>query len=269
MARIEYKYLLPAKLVPELLKHLLPYLEMDKYSKEITGHNYTVRSIYYDTSAMDYYHEKLSGLKRRKKVRIRGYNSESPKSLTFLEIKKKNGPTISKIRAAVRYQDLSSLLIEKDLEKYIINGDKMSHHVNDAGQFFYYMQRENLNPTIKVIYEREAYFYKFNHDLRITVDSNLRSSLNVNIDSLYDEDHITYAIPGECCLEVKLAGEIPEWLSTVLSLLNLHLQAFSKYTMCLDTHSKYEWQLNRSLHGSARYDIFKFNNKPERNHKTC
>ena len=256
-------------MVPEFINALKPYLEMDKYSIKVPGHRYTVRSIYYDTPNTDYYQEKLSGLKVRKKVRIRGYNSVTSKSLVFLEIKKKNGPTISKVRAKVRFRDVSRLLVEKDLEKYIINGDNKSHHVDDAGQFFYYMEAQNLGPMIKVIYEREAYFYKFNHDLRITVDYNLRSSLNINIDSLFADDHVNYASPGQCILEVKLGGEIPVWLSTILSLFKLHLQAFSKYTTCLDSHSRYERQLRQSLHGRSRYNSFNHYAKAERMKNSC
>jgi len=269
MPRIEYKYLINEQVVPQFIKELKPYLEMDKYSKKVPGHRYTVRSLYYDTPNLDYYQEKLSGLKIRKKVRIRGYNSETSKSLVFLEIKKKNGPTISKIRAKVRFRDVSRLLVEKDLEKYIINGDNKSHHVDDAGQFFYYMESQNLGPMIKVMYEREAYFYKFNQDLRITVDYNLRSSLNIDLNSLYTDDHVAWSIPGKCVLEVKLGGEIPAWLSNILSVYKLHLQAFSKYTTCLDSHSRYERQLRQSLHGITRYNAFNHYSKAERIKSSC
>ena len=209
------------------------------------------------------------GIKRRKKVRIRGYNEKAEDSLNFLEVKKKNGPTITKTRTSVRYENLATLLSDKNIEKYIINGNGAVHHIEDDGHFFYYLKRFCLIPTIKVIYEREAYFYKFNHDLRITFDTNLRSSLNIDLDKLYQEDNLTYAIAGKAILEVKLGGEIPSWLSEILTILNLNLQALSKYTTCIETHSKYERQLRRSLHGLAKYNEFKYYPKSERNSNQC
>jgi hypothetical protein len=269
MPRLEYKYLVSLRQLDRLRKYIYPYVILDKFSESIPGHKYSVRSIYYDTSGLDFYQEKLSGIKRRKKLRLRGYNQVDDQSVTFLEIKKKNGPTITKIRAGVAYSNLQKLLIEKDLDKYIINGDSARHHIQDAGQFFYYLQRFCLNPTIKVIYEREAYFCRFNPDLRITLDFNLRSSLNVNIENLYEEENLTFALPGKAILEVKLGGEIPKWLGNIISLLNLHLQALSKYTTCIDTHSKFERQLSRSIHGLARYNEFITVSKPEKKLKSC
>jgi hypothetical protein len=228
-------------------------------------HRYSVRSIYYDTTGLDFYQEKLSGIKRRKKLRIRAYNQVDKNSVTFLEVKKKNGPTITKIRAGVRYHNLINLLVEKDLEKYIVNGKSAGHHIQDAEQFFYYLQLFYLNPTIKVIYERQAFFSKFNPNLRITLDMNLRSSLNVDLENLYEEENLTFALPGKAILEIKLTGELPIWLGKMISLFNLHLQALSKYTTCIDTHTKYERNLSRSVHGLARYNEFVTVLKAEKN----
>ena len=210
--------------IDHLRNYFAPYTTLDKFSADRPQNKYSVRSIYYDTSNLDFYQEKLSGIKRRKKLRIRGYNEQDIKSVAFLEVKKKNGPTITKIRAAALHKNLINLLVEKDLEKYIINGNSAAHHVEDAEQFFYYLQRYYLNPTIKVIYEREAYFCKFNQNLRITLDMNLRSSLDIQLQNLYQEENLTYALPGKAILEIKSKGEIPAWLGKMISLFDLHLQ---------------------------------------------
>jgi len=255
--------------IDQLRKYFLPYTILDGFSVHEPDNNYSVRSIYYDTSNLDFYQEKLSGIKRRKKLRIRGYNEQNSDSVAFLEVKKKNGPTITKIRAAVLFKLLTNLLVEKDLEKYIINGKSAAHHVEDAEQFFYYLQRFYLNPTIKVIYEREAYYCKFNPNLRITLDMNLRSSLDVQLENFYQEDNLTFALPGKAILEVKTTGGMPAWLGKMISLFDLHLQALSKYTTCIDTHSKYERKLSRSVNGLARYNEFITIPKTEKNSKSC
>ena len=264
MARLENKYLVSNKQIPDLEQTLSPYVRYDRFSEIMDQKRYTVRSIYLDTSALDFYQEKLSGIKKRKKVRIRGYNQKSDNSFIFLEVKKKNGPTIKKLRAAVKYNDLPRLIAEGDIEKYVISANGSAPHYNDANSFFYYLQTLSLIPAIKVIYERKAFYYEFNDKLRITIDSNLRSSLDVSLKNLHNEENLTYAIPGKAILEVKFESEIPVWLQNILIKFNLSQQALSKYTNCLDTHSKYERQLQRSLHGLARYNEFQYYPRKER-----
>ena len=265
MARIEYKYLLSKRQIPEIIRALSPHVRYDYYSDIMEDKKYTVRSIYLDTTALDFYQEKLSGIKRRKKVRIRGYNDETANSKVFLEIKRKNGPTIKKSRATVEFKNLQNLLTDGDIKKYVVSSNGSAPPYQAANHFFYYLQKMSLIPAIKVIYEREAFFYKFNKNLRITLDSNLRSSLDVSIKNLHFEENLTYAMPEKAILEIKFETEIPLWLQNILTQFKLSHQAISKYTNCLDTHSKYERQLQRSLHGLARYNEFKFYPRTERN----
>jgi len=264
MARLENKYLVSEKRLPDLQRVLAPYVMHDRYSEMMPKKQYTVRSIYLDTAALDFYQEKLSGIKKRKKVRIRGYNQKSDEALIFLEVKKKNGPTIKKSRAAVKFINLQNLIAEQNIEKYVVCCNGSGLHHNEANHFFYYLQRLSLVPAIKVIYEREAFYYKFNEKLRITIDSNLRSSLDVSLGNLHQEENLTYSLTGRVILEIKFETHIPEWLSNILIKFNLIQQAISKYTNCLDTHSKYEKQLHRSLHGLARYNEFKYYPRRER-----
>ena len=72
--RLEYKFLVSNDDLPRLRKKMRPFLDVDPFAKDKEGNQYTVRSIYYDTSSYDYYHEKMDGIKIRKKLRIRSYN---------------------------------------------------------------------------------------------------------------------------------------------------------------------------------------------------
>jgi hypothetical protein len=264
MPRIEYKYSIHEGIIPDLIREISPHVRHDYYSEIMPGKKYTVRSIYLDTTALDFYQEKLSGIKRRKKVRVRGYNEASDNSTIFLEVKRKNGPTIKKSRAAVKYRNLGNLMSEGDIIKYVSSKEGGSQQYRSANHFFYYVQKLSLIPAIKVIYEREAFFYKFDERLRITIDSNLRSSLNVSFKNLYHEENVMYAMPGKAILEIKFETEIPLWMQNILTRYNLGSQALSKYTNCLDTHSKFERQLQRSLHGLAKYNEFKYYHRNER-----
>jgi len=257
MSRLEYKYLVPVRKIAELRKLLNPYVYLDKYSERNPDNQYSVRSIYFDTLRLDYYHEKLAGLKRRKKLRIRGYDKLQDDSLSFLEIKRKNGPTISKSRAPVLYQQLVNLIDSGNIEAYQHSFNVIRNGYEDARSFLYHLYKSNLQPTIKIIYEREAYFYKFYNGVRLTLDKNLRSSLSVNPESLYDEENIIHSLPKHCILEVKLFGEIPLWLQDIISILELRQEAVSKYTICLDSHGPHERHLEKSIRGRAKYNQHK------------
>ena len=64
MTRFEYKYLLPDGELPRLREALSPVTDADGYVPPDRG-EYTVRSIYFDTPALDYYYQKLAGIQRR------------------------------------------------------------------------------------------------------------------------------------------------------------------------------------------------------------
>ncbi len=261
IARIECKYLISNKMIPQLRKLLLPYMVLDKYSDRRPDKHYTVRSIYFDTRRLDYYHDKLAGLKRRKKLRIRGYDQLTHDCLVFLEIKRKNGPTINKSRAPIHFSDHINFIREGNPRKYREIFDSVDRGYQDAKIFLYYLYTSNLVPTIKIIYEREAFFYRFDRNLRLTIDKNLRSSLIVDSERLYNEDNIRYSLPSKAIFEVKVYGEIPLWLQHIIASFKLQQEALSKYTISIDSHSPFEQHLERTIQGKVRFNHHKkYNN---------
>ena len=72
--RQEYKYLVSNELLDDIRAMLLPYVRLDSYLSKSDSVDYTVRSIYFDTCRLSLYQEKISGLKLRKKFRLRGYD---------------------------------------------------------------------------------------------------------------------------------------------------------------------------------------------------
>jgi len=257
MARIEYKYLLPVAHIPDFRKEISPFVELDRYSSRMEDKKYHVRSIYFDTALLDFYQDKIMGLKKRKKLRVRGYNKMNGSDLTFLEIKQKDGPGILKYRAAVKFKNLSALLHTQDIDKYVVPLNGFSDYKEQAHRFMADVIKLNLTPIIKIIYGREAYFYKFNHNVRLTIDSDLCSSAQAELETLFQEENLVYSLPGQSILEIKVFGEIPSWLRKIIGLFNLQLQALSKYTICLEKNSNYQIRLQRSLYGLSRYQQFK------------
>lgn len=248
MGRVEYKYLVSNAQLTKLCNALGPHLKLDKYSAMCEQKEYVVRSIYFDTPRLAYYHDKLAGIRKRKKVRIRGYNEFEQDSKVFLEIKRKNGATISKTRANIDFKSLGFLMggYYKPLESF-------PELDIDRKNFFYHVFSSQLKPLIKIVYEREAFFFKFNENLRITFDKNIRSSLHSQLQDLYKETRMVPVFKNYFILEVKTEAQFPRWLSNILANFNLQNEALSKYTLSLDSHRYYSPNLDELLFQNKRY----------------
>jgi SPX domain protein involved in polyphosphate accumulation len=233
--KYEFKYIVPVSQMDELREAIRPYVELDEYAAIMKDHEYTVRSIYYDTARFDYYFEKIDGYKIRKKIRIRGYNEQKGGDTVFMEIKRKLKEPIEKDREKLTFEVMKRLMAGEGAKAYGNLED--DHGVNGAGKFLYHVYRNNLKPVVLVIYEREAYFDRFKNDIRITIDKNLRSIAYPEIDDLYSEEKVKPAIPGKFIFEVKFKDQFPVWLRPITGHLGLIRRSASKYVFCIDSHS--------------------------------
>lgn len=235
MNRLEYKYLVPVSMLSYLRHRLAPYLEMDQYGVMSGLGCYTVRSIYFDSPRLSYYYDKIEGLDVRQKVRIRGYNLLNESSQIFMEVKRKRQRSISKTRYSVPYFRGLSLL-ERHMSGYGQDQElEKRDRVAGMNDFLFHMYRHVLRPIIRICYEREAYFHKFNRSLRITIDHNLRSALTSGVDVLFMENHLP-VMYDHSILEIKFYGGLPGWLLQLISELGIKTQALSKYCICLNKH---------------------------------
>ncbi len=232
MLRREFKYLVPNKLVDDLREELYPFVELDKYASMRPQKQYTVRSIYYDTLNLEYYLEKIEGLKTRKKIRIRGYNEQCEDSLVFLEIKRKLENFIDKHRSLLYYKHLDDIFYTGDIESYIIQ--KNDDSLDNAKRFFYHVNRKLLKPVSLVVYDREAFFSKFDSNIRITFDKNLRFSSLPSFSSLYDESILKPALPNQFVFEIKFYMGFAEHFQKIINKFQLTRLAVSKYSICVD-----------------------------------
>lgn len=213
----------------------MPFIYLDEYVKEDKGNEYTVRSIYYDSSNFDFYHEKLDGTKIRKKLRIRSYDKEAGNNLVFLEIKNKYDNFVGKNRAPIKFHNLYELIKTKDFESYTLTNNGYANSLKDSEKFFHHIIRNDLKPTILIVYEREAFFSKFDKSLRITFDKNLRYFDRPNIKSLYKDDDLESPIPNHFVLELKFNNGYPNWLRDIVQEFGLVRRSVSKYTICIDS----------------------------------
>jgi hypothetical protein len=234
--RLEYKFLVPVSLIDSIRADVNPFVNLDPFAEKQNSGEYTVRSIYYDTPKFDCYHEKIEGIKVRKKYRIRGYNVPEQDEIAFLEIKRKYNNHINKNRAPILNQNLQSFLVSRDLDKHILSFSGNGKEQNDAQRFLFHYYRDRLKPVVLINYEREAFVGKFDSTFRITFDKNLRSAVYPSLESLYKEDQMKYSMMNNFILEVKFNSGLPKWIKSILTRYNLLRKSLSKYTICLDSH---------------------------------
>jgi hypothetical protein len=232
--RYEFKYIVNRKFLEPVRDMIDPFVELDHFSEAKGKNHYTVRSIYFDTPNFDYYFEKIEGIKNRKKVRLRGYNHGDSLNTVFLEIKRKYNIPIVKFRAALLYGDAIEMFKTTSINGYTsLQQDNGSFYKN-ASRFFYQVYSKNLRPVILVVYEREAFFSKFDDSVRITLDKGLRGLAYPSVENLYEEVNLQSALSNDFIIEVKFNKRFPMWLTPVLSRYGLKSKSASKYTITMD-----------------------------------
>lgn len=232
--RIEHKYYLAESEISNFKREMMPYVKYDAFALAREDRNYIVRSVYYDSDSMQFYHEKIDGLKVRKKLRIRGYNNFHGEKVVYIEIKRKSDCYVWKNRAPLLFSDINKFLNGNSIEDLILVADKNSYAITDAKKFLYHYYIDQLHPTALISYEREAMFGAMNDRLRITIDKNLRYLISPDISELFNEDKLQYVFNGTFILEIKSDYGYPVWLRDLISRYHLRRSAISKYTLSLD-----------------------------------
>lgn len=180
---------------------------------------YRIRSLYFDNYADKMVTEKLQGLSRREKFRIRYYNDTTD----FIRLEKKY-----KINH-LTYKEKAS--ITKDQCHHILDGAYECLKENDqplALELYSKMHFHVLRPHTVVDYIREVYIYKAGN-VRITFDSDIRMSNSVN--RFLDPELATIPAANAIILEVKYDGFLPDVLRKIVNIDHRSQTEFSKYVV--------------------------------------
>jgi hypothetical protein len=212
-----------------------PFVTIDKFADVDDKHQYTVRSIYFDTPRFDFYYEKVEGIKNRKKLRLRGYDKEDGNNIVFFEIKRKYDVPIMKYRAPVKFEDALDMFRSRNINGQVVSNDFFPKGNENSKRFFYQLYSKNLRPVVLIVYEREAYQDKMDDSIRITFDKNLRSKAYPSVDHLFEEDKLSQALSGKFILEVKFNNHFPAWLNPIRASWALRKQSASKYVISMDS----------------------------------
>ena len=184
---------------------------------------YRIRSIYFDNIEDKALREKIDGIGKREKFRIRYYNDDF--SFITLEKKIKTGNLCMKYDAQ---------LTEEECRR-ILSGDLafMKEHPQGLVQELYAKMRgQRLRPRVLVSYVREPYIYRAGN-VRVTFDSRIRTTL-------FHREFLTKKVsdisatdtPHDMILEVKYDAFLPEIIQDLIQVPGIRQQAFSKYGAC-------------------------------------
>lgn len=86
----------------------------------------------------------------------------------------------------------------------------------------------DLKPSYFIAYDRKSYREKNNENLRITIDTNLRSRKEKLSLELGDKGNL-YFNEEKYIMEIKTLGAMPLWLVKSLSDLGIYPVSFSKF----------------------------------------
>ncbi|MEO0071003.1 MAG: polyphosphate polymerase domain-containing protein [candidate division WOR-3 bacterium] len=234
--RLEYKFLVPVEQLNEMRKAMKPYVCLDSFCEKQPNHQYTVRSIYYDNRRFDCYYEKFDGFQFKKKLRIRGYNEEDRENTAFLEIKYKNGDFIGKHRAPVKWHQIKDVFASYIRTTPLPLLPPESSPDDALLRFMFHYYRRKMLPVAIIVYEREAFYSRFDSRLRLTIDKNVRSRLYPALDSLYIDRGMKFVMPEQFVFEVKFYGALPRWVQWLLTRFDLQRLAVSKYALGIEAH---------------------------------
>lgn len=229
--RFEFKYLLAPGQAEKVKAYLSNYLSRDPFIAERGQERYEVLSLYYDTPFYYYYYEKIDGVKKRKKIRLRTYRTNGSLSpYVFFEIKRKDDVVITKDRFLLSADDYQALRSNHNFNHLKETTDENRQAL--IGEFAKERARRAIQPILLVVYEREPYLGKLNPNLRLTFDTNLRAA--EDDDLLSAGDGLLDVLGGQVIMELKFNGTLPGYIHNVIRFFNLERLAYSKYCRGLE-----------------------------------
>ncbi len=182
---------------------------------------YRIRSLYFDTLTDKALREKLDGVSRREKFRIRCYNGDF--SHIRLEKKIKAGGLCGKESAPFTEAEVAALLAG-DTAFMLEKQDPLIR------EFYARMTTEGLLPKTIVDYVREPFVFAPGN-VRVTIDRNIRTGLAGT--EFLSAEPLTVPVPGNpIILEVKWDGFLPDIIRDAVQIENCRSAPFSKYAAC-------------------------------------
>lgn len=209
--RYEIKYLITINQYINLMNYLSDKVEKDVFYKS------TIYNVYYDTDNFELIRKLIEKPIYKEKLRIRSYNKPTLDSSVYVELKKKYDLIVYKRREKIAYKYVLNNSFFECAETQI---DKEIKYFND----FY----GGLTPKMFLSYERGAYYFKTDKQIRITFDTNIKYRTE-NVNLLPSISDIKLLPNNLVLMELKVPFSIPYDLAKYSSSEKIFKTPFSKY----------------------------------------
>ncbi len=209
--RHEIKYLITINQYINLMNYLSDKVEKDVFYKS------TIYNVYYDTDNFELIRKSIEKPIYKEKLRIRSYDKPTLDSSVYVELKKKYDHIVYKRREKIAYKYILNNSFLEGAETQI---DKEIKYFND----FY----GGLTPKMFLSYERVAYYFKDDKQIRITFDTNIKYRTE-NVNLLPSISDIKLLPNNLVLMELKVPFSIPYDLAKYLSSEKIFKRPFSKY----------------------------------------
>jgi hypothetical protein len=237
-SRFELKYRLPVARAEAFKRAIAPFTVRDAYAANEPW--YLVNSIYFDSSVMDFYFDKIDGHRDRQKVRFRWYGEDSARG--YLEIKEKTRSSVRKLRQSMLLETLRvwweagcNAALAPDVEPI-------------RPEYAWLFGRYALRPVTLVRYLREPYEAIREDRVRITFDHAVVAG-SVTLDAWKTGAFQTIFPQDFVILEMKFNDAIPVWLMDLVRAFQLTLDKISKYCLAVETIDEARENSARRAHG--------------------
>ncbi|EEP71620.1 hypothetical protein MCAG_01947 [Micromonospora sp. ATCC 39149] len=230
--RYEIKYLVETTKVAALRRELAARLVTDS-----NGGNsgYGVWSVYYDTTDLRFYWEKIEGLRFRRKLRVRHYGDRSTvddDTIVYVEIKQRVNRVTQKRRIALPYLEARRLLDERAM---------VEHDPSQRGfveEVLELVSGLDLRPVAMTGYHREAFVGQDSDlGLRVTLDHRVRGrdrDFHLGADA---ENRLI--VPARLSVvEIKANERVPYWLTDLAARAELSVVRVSKYCQSVEAFGR-------------------------------
>ena len=179
---------------------------------------YRVVSLYYDDPYDTALRQKLNGVNRREKFRLR-YYGENP---SFLKLEKKYKiQGLCGKRSCRLSREEGELLLQGDFAFLLDKGEPLARE-------FYAKLRRGLVPKTVVRYDRQAFLYAPGN-VRVTLDGDIRAGTP---ERFWVPERLLPALEGLTVVEVKYDAFLPEIVKLAVQIPDRRGTACSKYALC-------------------------------------
>lgn len=216
--RHELKHEINALDAMVIRQRLQAVMKPDPYAED---GRYQIRSLYFDNLSDKALREKLDGVNRREKFRIRYYNGDL--SLIHLEKKQKVNDLTCK----------ESVVLTKEEVQAILEGDCGFMASSPHGlvtELYSKMKSQGLAAKTVVDYIREPFVHGPGN-VRVTLDHDIRTGMSST--DFLNPDSVTVPVgDAVIIMEVKWDAFLPDVIRHALQLSGRMAGAYSKYAAC-------------------------------------